>query len=84
MKSYIADLDKFEIGTTVVARFTNSGYAYEFTGIVVGKTKNYWKVKSTVSPYPTEAPGRVFHIATLQSRTYSPNNQIVKLAPREE
>lgn len=76
--------DNFEIGKIVIARFTNSGHVYEFPGEIVGKTKNYWKVKSIISPYETEAAGRVFHIATLRSRTYSQNNRIVKLAPCEE
>jgi hypothetical protein len=72
-------MDNFEIGQQVRARFTNSHRVFEFTGKIVGKTKNYWKVEAVTSPYPQEQPGRVFHIATLESRTYSPNNKIVAI-----
>ena len=73
-------MDNFEIGQQVRARFTNSHRVFEFTGKIVGKTKNYWKVKAIISPYASEKPGRVFQIATLEARNYSSNNCIVKLA----
>jgi hypothetical protein len=76
----IANLDKFETGQVVIARFTNCHRYHEFRGEVVGKTKNYWKVKSLESVYEGEAPGRVFHIETLESRKYSQNNCIVRVA----
>ena len=74
------ELDTYEVGQHVVARFTNSGQAHQFLGRILGRTKNYWKVESITSPYDGEKPGRVFHIATLESRTYSVNNCIRRLA----
>ena len=71
------NFDNFEIGQKVIARFTNSGYNRQFTGVIVGATKRFWKVESITSPYDGEQPGRVFHIARLGSRTYSNNNCIV-------
>jgi len=71
--------DNYLINDLVFARFTNSGNVYRFMGRIVGKTKNYWKVEALESPYANDAPNRVFHIATLGSRTYSANNCIVRL-----
>lgn len=72
---------EFETGEEVIARFTNCNRIHEFRGVVVGRTKNDWKVKALVSPYADqgEQPGRVFHIATASSRKYSANNCIRKL-----
>lgn len=78
--SDIANLDNFEVGQVVIASFTNCGYIRRFKGEVVGKTKNYWKIKAIESPYENEEPGRVFHVATLESRIYSANNRILCLA----
>jgi hypothetical protein len=50
------NLDNFEVGQVVTARFTNSGRVNQFTGRIVGKTKNYWKVESITSPYENEQP----------------------------
>jgi hypothetical protein len=74
------NLDQFEVGQQVICRFTNSGHVNQFVGVIEGRTKNYWKVKAATSPYENEAPGRVFHIATLESRIYSANNRIVGIA----
>lgn len=73
--------DQVKENDVVVARFTNSHRVYQFEGVVVGKTKNYWKVKALVSPYADkgEAPGRVFHIETYVSRKWSENNRIVSI-----
>lgn len=76
--------EPFQLGQTVVARFTNSGRVHQFEGVIRGRTANYWKVESITTPYPNEAPGRVFHIATARSRTYSINNKIVSLAYQPE
>lgn len=72
--------EPFAVGDTVRCRFTNSGYIREFTGRIVGKTKNYWKVESIVSPYADqgEQPGRVFHVFTCAAKQYSANNRIVE------
>lgn len=72
------NLDNFAVGQEVIARFTNSGRINEFKGRIVGRTKNYWKVEAIESPYADqgEQPGRVYHIATLESRIYSANNCI--------
>ena len=75
----MANLDNFVIGQTVTARFTNCGYAYQFRGEIVGKTKNYWKVKALTSPFQTELPGRIFRIETIRSRKYSANNCIAEV-----
>src|SRR5208282_6194458 len=75
----MANLDNFEVGQTVIARFTNSHSVYQFTGRIVGKTKNYWKVETITSPYENGQPGRVFRITSLLGRGYSPNNCIVKV-----
>lgn len=78
------DQDNFEIGQVVLARFTNCHHVHEFVGEIVGKTKNYWKIKAVTSPYASqgEAPGRVFQIATLASRIYSVNNSIQRVVVR--
>ena len=65
-------------GQRVLARFTNCNRILQFEGIVRGRTKNYWKVESLTSPYENEKPGRIFHIATLESRIYSANNRILR------
>jgi hypothetical protein len=72
--------EPFAVGDTVRARFTNSGYVREFTGRIVGKTKNYWKVEAIVSPYASEGelPGRVFHVFTCAAKQYSANNCIAE------
>lgn len=74
-------LDHYQTGDLVIARFTNSGRQHEFTGRILGRTKNYWKIESLTAPYADqgEQPGRVFHIATLEARTYSSNNSIRRL-----
>jgi hypothetical protein len=74
----------FTIGDLVTVRFTNSHRQFEFVGRVVGKTKNYWKIEAVTSPYPQEQPGRVFHIPTSESRTYSANNCIAGFAPEAQ
>lgn len=73
---------EFETGEEVIARFTNCNRIHEFRGVIVGRTKNDWKVKALVSPYADqgEQPGRVFYIATASSRKYSTNNCIRKLS----
>lgn len=71
--------DDFQVGQLVIARFTNSNQILQFQGEIVGKTKNYWKVKSVTSPYQEEKPGRVFRVATIQARQYSNNNRILKV-----
>jgi hypothetical protein len=80
--------DNFAVDQVVACRFTNSHRILGFTGKIVGKTKNYWKVESITTPYEGEAPGRIFHVATIGSRKYSANNCIVALmeepAPAEE
>jgi len=70
----------FEQGEEVIARFTNCSRFHEFRGVIVGRTKNDWKVKALVSPYADqgEQPGRVFYIPTVSSRKHSRNNCIVK------
>ena len=70
----------FQIGHVVLARFTNCCYIREFKGEIVGKTKNYWKVRAIQSPYANDVPDRVFQIATIRARNYSLNNRIVELA----
>jgi hypothetical protein len=70
------ELDNYEIGQRVVARFTNSGRVIQFVGKIVGKTKNYWKIKAITRAYENDPLDRVFHIATLRSRIYSANNCI--------
>jgi hypothetical protein len=72
----------YTVGDIVTARFTNSGRIREFRGLIVGKTKNYWKVQAITSPYAGEAPGRVFHVYTPEARQYSANNRIVGFADR--
>lgn len=69
----------FDEGEEVVARFTNCNRFLEFRGVIVGRTKNDWKVKSLTSPYEEEQPGRVFYIPTASSRKFSRNNCIVKI-----
>lgn len=71
----------FDEGEHVIARFTNCNQFFEFAGVIVGRTKNDWKVRALVSPYADqgEAPGRVFYIPTISSRKYSQNNRIVKV-----
>jgi hypothetical protein len=77
-------MENFETGDIVMARFTNCGHFHEFRGEVVGRTKNYWKVKclenfrrsSLGAKEVCEEIGRVFQIATMESRTYSANNCI--------
>lgn len=66
------------VGDTVRASFTNTGRVKVFKGCIVGKTKNYWKVESLVPVWPGEAAGRVFQIATFESRIWSANNRIVE------
>ena len=75
--------EPFAVGDVVRARFTNSGYIREFTGRIVGKTKNYWKVEAIISPYASEGeqPGRVFHVFTAAAKQYSANNRIVERVP---
>jgi hypothetical protein len=73
------NLDNFEVGEEVIARFTNSGRIREFRGKVLGRTKNYWKVEALTTPYENEQPGRMYHIATLESRIYSANNCLRKI-----
>lgn len=70
---------RFEEGEEVIARFTNCNRFLEFRGMIVGRTKNDWKVKSLTSPYEEEQPGRVFYIPTASSRKFSRNNCIVKI-----
>ena len=67
-----------DVGDIVDARFTNSGYVRKFRGEIVGRTKNDWKVRAITSPYPDEAPGRIFKIAAAGSRTHSANNCVTK------
>lgn len=52
-----------------------------FVGVIVGRTKNDWKVKSLTSPYADqgEQAGRVFYIPTASSRKFSANNRILKV-----
>lgn len=78
-------MDNFEIGNIVIARFTNCHRNHQFKGEIVGKTKNYWKVRCmqdfrmddrTGTLYPEV--DRVFHIATEGSKTYSANNCIAR------
>lgn len=69
----------YEEGEEVIARFTNCNRFLEFRGVIVGRTKNDWKVKSLTSPYEDEQPGRVFYIPTASSRKFSRNNRIVKI-----
>ena len=71
-----------EEGEEVIARFTNCNRFHEFRGVIVGRTKNDWKVKAMESPYADqgEQPGRVFYIPTVSSRKHSRNNCIVKVS----
>lgn len=78
MDNPTTQLDSFEVGQMVIARFTNSGRVYQFKGVIAGKTKNYWKVLSITPPYEGEELGREFRIETLASRRYSANNCIVR------
>jgi hypothetical protein len=71
--------EKVTIGEKVKARFTNGGSCYEFLGEIVGYTKNEWKVKAIVSPYPEEQTGRIFYIPNMLNRKFSINNCVVKL-----
>ena len=82
-KAPLAPLDAFEIGQTVIARFTNSNRVVEFVGRIIGKTKNYWKVESIEDGVQGWPAGRMFHVATLGSRIYSNNNRIVRLSTLE-
>lgn len=66
------------VGDTVLASFTNTGHVKVFEGRIVGKTKNYWKVESLAPVWAGEAAGRVFQIATFESRIWSANNRIVE------
>jgi hypothetical protein len=76
-------------GSVVLARFTNCGYNHQFKGEIVGKTKNYYKVKVLENFRPVnhyepengmcEEIGRVLHIATYGSRIHSINNAIMNL-----
>lgn len=70
---------EFENGEEVVARFTNCNRFLSFRGVIVGRTKNDWKVKALTSPYEEEQPGRVFYIPTASSRKHSHNNCIEKI-----
>jgi len=74
----------FGPGQIVVARFTNSGRVNQFVGKVIRRTKNDWKILAFTSPYESEAPGRIFSVATHESRIYSSNNRIVRLANEQE
>lgn len=76
-------VEPVDVGDTVTARFTNAGRQRSFTGIVRGRTVNYWKVEALTSPYPGEQPGRVFHIPCAGQRGHSPNNCIVVEAAPE-
>ena len=77
-------MDNFEIGNIVLARFTEHHRMRQFKGEIVDKTKNYWKVRcmqdfrvdDAGNSYPEV--GRVFHIATEVSKTYSANNCIAR------
>lgn len=77
-------MENFEIGDIVIARFTEHHRERQFRGEIVGKTKNYWKVeclenfRTDDSGVLHDEIGRVFHIATLASRTYSANNCIAR------
>ena len=71
--------DRYEVGQEVIARFTNSNRIVEFKGRIIGKTKNYWKVESLEAGVQGWPAGHMFHVATLGSRIYSQNNQIVNL-----
>ena len=70
-------LENFNIGDEVEASFTNTGRILRFKGRIIGRTKNYWKVESLVSVWPGEDAGRMFHIATMESRIWSVNNRIL-------
>jgi hypothetical protein len=80
---HVDDVD-LNIGDIVLVRFTDCNRSHQFKGVIVGKTKNYWKVE-VLQDFreawgdPTrlaEEVGRVMHIATQVSRTYSANNCI--------
>lgn len=71
-------LEGFQIGDMVRASFTNSNRVWRFTGRIIRRTINDWKVQTTGDDAPYgEAPGRVFSIATIQNRKYSANNRIL-------
>lgn len=74
----------FEEGEEVIARFTNCNRFLRFRGVIVGRTKNDWKVKSLTSPCAEEQPGRVFYIPTASSRKFSRNNCIVKIESQHD
>lgn len=69
----------FDEGEEVIARFTNCNRFLQFRGVIVGRTKNDWKVRALESPYENEQPGRVFYIPTASSRKFSKNNRIAKV-----
>lgn len=72
------NMDGFEIGQTVIARFTNSNRVIEFRGRIVGVTLNYWKIESLEDGVQGWPAGKVFHVSTLRDRKYSANNSIVR------
>lgn len=69
----------FDVGEVVTARFTNCNRFHSFSGEIVGRTKNDWKVKSLESFREDEPAGRVFYIPTASSRKHSQNNCIEKV-----
>ena len=72
-------IEGVQIGDIVTACFTNCGHQYRFTGRIVRRTVNDWKVQTLdeTAPYG-EAPGRIFSIAAFPSRTFSANNRVYK------
>lgn len=70
-------IEPYKEGDKVLVSFTNSGNRFQFKGEIVGRTKNYFKVRSLEEVYPGEKPGRVFHIETIESRKHSANNRVV-------
>lgn len=78
VKDSIQNLENVRIGDEVLACFTNSFKIYQFYGVVVGQTKNEWKVKASSAIYANDPPGRIFAIPTRVSRKYSKNNRIIQ------
>ena len=81
-------------GNIIIARFTNCGDKNQFKGEIVGRTKNYFKVKVLENfrlvdwrdpgKGLCDEIGRVLNIATYGSHIHSLNNTIMSLDWFEE
>lgn len=87
-----ASTEAVAVGDEVTARFTNSGRGYEFRGLIVGRNRNEWKVKTLTHPkmvagfnwdrpnsYEQEPLGRVFAIPAQDRPRFSANNRVLPI-----